>query len=866
MNKVSKIACLLLLLSWQCHSDESIWTLNNVEQVNSSKDKNRVNANREFIAALDLQRLTDYLYQQRDNVVIDVPLPSGEMVKYRLESNTALEQGLIDQYPNLKTYNGYQVDNLKNTGKFELTSAGLHGMFSYRGKLVFLDPKYLGNDRIYSSYYKSDAVNNQQQMVLNTPINKAIANFLQARELENTVTPANTVVALKTYRLAITTTGEYTQFHGGVDNVMTELATLVNRINFIYEHEFAARLSLVANNRTLVFPDPATDPFKNELGDDISDATQVISQRIGTANYDIGHLLATDGGGLAALGVACDNEAKATGGSGISAPVGNAFHVDLVAHEIGHQFGATHTFNGLSDACGENRNDESSYEVGSGSTIMSYAGICGDDNLQSNADPFFHGHSIDQVKQHLARFPSCGTPDTGTNRTPVASAGSDYIIPANTPFTLTGTGTDQDNDSLTYDWQQFDLGAGNNGRAGQVDDGKRPLFRAFAPKQTSSRTFPQLKDVLSGNLTFGETYATTNRALNFRLIVRDMKGGVASDNSVVTVVNTGEAFAVTEPSSATNWTGQEQTIRWNVAKTNEAPIACQNVAIDLSIDGGQSFGVNLTSSTANTGSFNATIPTLNTSSARLRVSCVNNVFFAINTGNFSINSQGVTFEITGVSSPLLVNEDESLSLSAANFTIQGRVANSITVAAGDNYTVNNNQVTPSANFNGQLQVNVTANAGAEQTPTFVAQVTVNPVNDAPVANNDTLTINQDAGQQTIDVVGNDADIDANDTLTLSTINYSGTGQASIVNNQISYTPASGFNGTETINYTISDSANSNASATLTITVNAPAPAPAPTPNPTPTPAPPADSGSGGGAVFWLALLAMFGLRYAKRKY
>ena len=871
MNKTSVLSCLLLLISGQSYGQEELtsnaWTpfsSSKIEQVANDKQHYRIYAKREFTAELALEKLTAFADSAKQ-LTISVPLPTGKMVTYQLQANSALAQGLAEKYPAIKTYDAYRVDDPTNVAKFELTPAGLRGMFYDQGRLIYLDPKYLNNDRIYTSYYKSDAVSQvDQSITFNSPITNALSQSNKTGDTLARERLARIPVALREYRLAITTTGEYTQFHGSVSNVMAELATLVNRMNMIYEQDLAVRMSLVANNDQLIFTDAATDPFQNSLNNDSSESTRVISDRIGAASYDVGHVLTTDGGGLAFLGAVCRNSIKGGGASGSARPVGDSFHVDLVAHELGHQFGANHTFNGLTGACNGNRSATSSYEVASGSTIMAYAGICGSQNLQRNADPFFHGHSMDEINSHLALFASCGTSTEQSNRTPVAEAGNNFTIPANTPFTLTGTGSDEDNDALTYDWQQFDLGPASNGTAEQVDDGQRPLFRAFSPKDSASRTFPQISDVLSGSLTLGETYATTNRDLNFRLIVRDNKGGVASDNTVVTVVDTGEAFSVTEPSAGSSWTVPQQTVSWNVAQTDQAPISCSNVAIDLSLDGGANYAINLAQSTPNDGSFDVELPAATSTNARLRVSCLNNVFFAVNSGGFTVNSQGLAFEITGLAAPLSVDEDESLSLAVANFNVQGRVATSISLASGDNYMVNNNQITPSANFNGQLQINVTANSGAEQTPTFVAQVTVNPVNDAPVANNDTLTINQDAGQQTIDVVGNDTDIDANDTLSLSTINYTGTGQASIVNNQISYTPAPGFNGTETINYTISDSANSNASATLTITVNAPAPAPAPTP--TPNPPPTANTDSGGGAVFWLALLVMFGLKYSKRKY
>ena len=847
IKKISLIPWLMLFVSGHSYSDTqqqvhsvfTAWTTiankpsdsSSLMSASSDVQSNvRSFARQEYLSQIDFTQLSANVdavtgAQQAEAFIISVPLPTGELVNFTLSPSRAIDGALAEKYPNIATFNGVQVNQPDNVGKFELTPAGFRGMFYHQGKVVYLDPKYLDNNRIYTSYYQQDALELGQASATRyqPKITRQLSEELaQSKQANQTVKAARTPVQLKEYRLAITTTGEYTAFfQGSVSNVMAELATLVNRINMIFEQELAVRMILVANNDQLIFTDAASDPFQNELNNDSDESTRVISNIIGSNNYDVGHVLGTDGGGLAFLGAVCIDSIKGGGATGSFRPTGSSFYVDLVAHELGHQFGASHTFNGLTDSCGGgNRAAGSSYEVGSGSTIMAYAGICGSQNIQFRADPFFHGHSMDQMASHLARFPSCGISTEQVNRTPVADAGSDFTIPANTPFTLTGTGTDEDGDELTYDWQQFDLGPGSNGTSEQVDDGQRPLFRVFAPQSVPSRTFPRLTDVLSGNLTLGETFATTNRDLNFRLIIRDNNGGVASDNVVVNVVNTGEAFAVTEPSLNDSWTSAEQLVQWNVAGTDLTPINCSAVAIDLSLDGGNTFDVNLATNAPNTGSFTVNLPALNSNNARLRVSCADNVFFAVNAGRFSVNnSQTLPFEITGLSNPLAVDEDQQLTLSVANFTIQGQVADSLIISEGDNYSVDDSTVIPDTNFNGSLSIEVRAVAGSEQTPVFSAQVAVAAVNDAPVAVDDELTLMQGANTQQINVLSNDSDVDAQDSLTLSLLVYTGDGQASIVNNQISYTPATSFIGEETISYTVSDSSGVTDTANLIITVN-----------------------------------------------
>ncbi|MEM8679327.1 MAG: reprolysin-like metallopeptidase, partial [Planctomycetota bacterium] len=448
---------------------------------------------------------------------------------------------------------------------------------------------------------------------------------------------------LRTYRLANASTVEYTNFHGGTRaNGMAAIVTAINRVTGIYEVELTIRLELIANNDQLVFTNATGDSYSNSNGVAMLSQNQaVIDSTIGNANYDVGHVFSTGGGGVAGLGVVGLTGQKARGVTGLGAPIGDPFYVDYVAHEIGHQYGGSHTFNGDSGSCGGQRSGSSAYEPGSGSTIQAYAGICGNDNLQSNSDPYFHFRSLDQMLAHVDNVvPSTGTRTATGNSEPVADAGPNYEIPAGTPFMLTGSGTDVDGDTLTYNWEQRDLGPQSDLNA--ADQGSIPLFRSRLATLSPTRFFPREQNLIANNYNQGgEKLPTEERRMDFRLTVRDNAsggGGIDTDNMWVDINDTGAPFRVTSQNSGGVWLGgATETITWDVAGTTASPINTLNVDIYISDDGGFTYDIPLALNIPNDGSHIFSVPTdLEISDARLMVKGAGNIFFDINDQNFSI--------------------------------------------------------------------------------------------------------------------------------------------------------------------------------------------------------------------------------------
>ncbi len=580
--------------------------------------------------------------------VISIPMPDGSFQEFSMFRSEVMHPGLAARYPFITTYAAQGITDPSATAVFDFTQFGFHGMILSPNGTVFIDPYSMDDNDHYMVYYKKDFVTNKQFECLveeGTPLTELNRIPDMAPGLAKTVGNE-----LKTYRLAMAATGEYTAFYGGtVAGALAGIVTSVNRVTGVYEREFSIRMTLIPNTDLLIYTNATTDPYTNSNGGTMLGQNQTnITNVIGGGNYDIGHVFSTGGGGIAGLGVVCNFSQKARGVTGSSQPVNDPFDIDYVAHEIGHQYGGNHTFNCEVSACAGNRAFNAAYEPGSGSTIMAYAGICGNNNLQSNSDDYFHTKSFDEIIIYTTSGVGGNCPvvtQTG-NTPPVINPGANYVIPYLTPFRLTGDATDPDGDPLTYCWEQYDLGP-----AGTWNNpsGNAPIFRSFDPSISPTRLFPKLTNILNNNQTIGEVKPSYARTLNFKLTVRDnrLNGGGVTNNDTplqqVQVINTGQAFAVTSPNvTGIVWNaGGMETVTWDVGGSDLAPISTPLVNILLSTDGGQTFPVVLASQVPNNGTYTVNVPNTLTTTARVMVEGEGNIFFDINDKNFEIGTVGM---------------------------------------------------------------------------------------------------------------------------------------------------------------------------------------------------------------------------------
>ena len=566
--------------------------------------------------------------------VLTLPLPDGRAGRFRVVAVPVMAPALAARYPNIRTYAAQGLDDPTATARLDVSPAGLHAQILSAAGTSYIDPAAPGDDTHYLVF---DRQAMRRPADFACQVGPRPTSGLAPPPLDTRQRPNG--AQLRTYRLALACTGEYAATKGGtVAGALAAMVTSINRVDGIYERELAIRLVLIPQTDTLIFLNAAADPYTNEDGAAMLTQNQAtITARVGAAAYDVGHVFSTGGGGIAAVGVVCLNAEKAAGVTGTPAPVGDAFDVDYVAHELGHQFGGTHTFNSTLGSCGGQRSADSAYEPGSGSTIMAYAGICGADNLQPNSDAYFHSRSYDQILTYLTTT-ACATTTATGNQPPAVDAGAAYRIPLNTPFTLTGTATDPDNDALTYAWEEYDLGPAG---APEAPQGNAPIFRFSPPTTSPSRTFPRLPDLAAGTTTKGELLPTYARRLHFRLVARDNRpggGGVEYDTTSVAVAGTAGPFRVTAPNTAVAWqAGAPQQVTWDVANTTAAPVSAAAVDLRLSTDGGLTFPTLLLAATPNDGCATVTIPAgVSTVRARLQVRATGNIFFDISDADFTI--------------------------------------------------------------------------------------------------------------------------------------------------------------------------------------------------------------------------------------
>ncbi len=583
--------------------------------------------------------------QLANNLLVDFPFEDGSFETFSIEKVSVLHPDLEAKYPDILSYFGVSQKNPLNKIYISLSPQGFTGLITGE-KTIYIDPVSSKNQLIYMVYDRKSCTKNPDD-IFECNANE-IEKVVDQEPLTTTAQRNSTDGKLRTYRLALACTSQYSAYYGNtVSNVLSAMNTTVTRINSVFRRDFGVVFQLVASNNRLIYingfnidatPDP--DPYDNYNGTTMLNAnTPNITGLLGVSAYDIGHVFSTGGGGLAGTGP-CAAATKGNGVTGIVTPQYDPFDIDYVAHEIGHQFGAGHTQN---NNC--QRAATSAMEPGSASTIMGYAGICAP-NVQGNSDAYFHAISIQQINASIATH-TCEVETAILNSEPVVTAMLNYSIPKSTPFELKGTATDAEADPMTYTWEQM-----NNETTGVMPpiatNPGSPNFRSFAPTTSSSRTFPNLAAIISNTTPTWEVLPSVARTLNFRMTVRDnsiLGGQTNQANSVVTVSGTAGPFVVTAPNLGTEiwYVGESKTITWNVASTNTATFST-TVNIKLSIDGGFTYPITLASAVANSGSQAITVPNNIGKLNRIKIEAAANIFFDISNANFEIKSG--KFEMT----------------------------------------------------------------------------------------------------------------------------------------------------------------------------------------------------------------------------
>jgi len=656
------------------------------------------------------------------NVVLDFPGRDGKFDSYRIYEAPVLHADLQAQFPDMRSYIGSSLNNPSDIIRFSVTPQGLHSMLLSPGNgTQFIDP-FTVNGNYYAVYAKRDLPQ------LDTPfvcefIDDEIVDRMEDFDLD-AARNANDGT-LRTYRLAIATTIEYSAFHVGIAGVsggtlaekkaavLDAITVTMTRVNGVYEKDLSLTMVLVPNNLDIIFID--SDSFNNTNATVLINQSQtVIDATIGSANYDIGHTFSTGGGGLAQLNSPCVAGSKARGITGSSAPIGDPYDIDYVAHEMGHQFGSNHTFNGSAGNCsGTNRSAANAYEPGSGSTIMAYAGICGTQNVQSNSDAYFHQRSLVTIWANISSGASstCPTSASTGNAVPTAEAGANYTIPISTPYALTASSTDADGiASHTYTWEQYDLGPAG---VPTQTTATGPLVRSFEGTTNPTRYIPRLQDLVTVNgSTDWEKLVSVSRAINYRVTVRDndVRGGqTAVDDMTVTVTNTAGPFIVTAPNTNVTWSaGSTQTVTWDVAGTTASPISCANVDIFLSTDDGYTYPITLLANTPNDGSQSITVPNTPGTQNRIMVKASNNIFFDISNTNFTISGPCVAniptgLAVTGIGgTSATLNWDEVYS---STYDVRYREVGSSTwiTIATSNFSLELTNLEPLTNYEAQVR-------------------------------------------------------------------------------------------------------------------------------------------------------------------
>lgn len=667
MKKQLLVIGMLFLSGISFAQTDRLWSEGSAK-TNSEVLENKTNILNPKIYQLDINGLKNALARapkrlavgEKSQIIISFPNSDGKLENFKVKENSNFDPQLAAKYPDIKSYVGEGLDDPTSTVYFSISPLGLSSMEIYGDKsAVFIEPytKDLSSYVVYKKSDKKDNLSTFECTVIDVAQKGISSTDLAAR-------PNADDAKLRTFRLALSSTGEYTTYFGGTKALaLAAMNNTMTRVNGVFEKDFAARMVLIANNDAVIYTSASSDPYSAaaQMSNWNSQLQSTLTSVIGEANYDVGHLLGASGGGgnAGCIGCVCVNGSK---GSGYTSPAdgipsGDNFDIDYVAHELGHQFGGNHTFSMSNEGTGVNM------EPGSGSTIMGYAGITAQD-IQPHSDSFFHAISIQQITNNI-KAKTCPVSTSTGNSIPIADAGLDYTIPKSTPFMLTGTGTDANGDSLTYIWEQVDNASSSQTGASSAASATKatgPTFRSWTPTASPVRYFPRMASVLTGATTTAgseinvEALSSVARTLNFRFTVRDNRAGGSgnnSDDAKVTVNATAGPFIITSQGTATTYAGgSSQNVTWNVAGTTANGVNAANVDILWSTNSGTTW-MTLLAGTPNDGSQSVVIPNVTTTTGRIMVKGSNHIFFDVNNANISVNAGSGSTDTVAPTAPTL---------------------------------------------------------------------------------------------------------------------------------------------------------------------------------------------------------------------
>ena len=572
--------------------------------------------------------------------IVSFPDENGDLIPFVVQEASVLSPELSKKYPQIKSYVGRGLNNEKDRVRFSVSQNGVQSMIVYgENKNATYMQKVSDSDNEYIVYNRKDAYMMNTNFICET-------TSLIEKDKGPTALKLVDGQVLRKFRVAISATGEYTEFHGGtVPDALAAINATITRVNEIFETDLGISLEIVANTDEVIYTDKDTDPYGTNLNSEVQNTLTTV---IGAENYDVGHLFQKDqnGGNAGFIASVCIDSRKGSAYSSALIPQGDIFDLDFVAHEMGHQFGANHTWSF------ESEGTLVQAEPGSGSTIMGYAGISGNNNVALNGDDYFHYYSIFQISEYI-KTTSCAQEISLLNTPPEIVPTGNFTIPKSTAFRLRGNATDADiDDILTYNWEQINDGIVTHNTFGPTNlSGAN--FRSLKPTVTPTRYFPRLSSIVSGNLTqtnpnvntTWETVSSVERELDFALTVRDNSlggGQVTSDLVKVMVIDNAGPFVITSQAINEIYTaGTRQEVTWDVAKTNQGPVNAQKVDIYFSANGGASFPIKLADSVPNDGQQDILIPGFATPTGRIMVSAHDNIFLAVNASDFTITPSDI---------------------------------------------------------------------------------------------------------------------------------------------------------------------------------------------------------------------------------